>query len=193
MSSLYTLKAGTPLVHVTRSKKFELDPSKALWLSEVGPQGLGVQYMGSNKKVYFSPTQDLELFVFHESGPALQADLTGAIGLVEEAIYGGNVDESALDDVKEALENALSSDGTRWSSNASVDRDLVSALEVPFSLLDINGWVRDFGNNREFLILEPGHVLTQTQAKAAKAGSGLPDRGTMFHEGMNRSYCGVGR
>lgn len=188
MSSLYTLKEGTPLVHVTRSKKFALDPSKALWLSQVGPEGLGVQYMGSTKKVYFSPQRDLELFVFNESGDALQKDLTRAIGLVEEAVHGGNLPASAIDEAKEALDNALSSDGSRWSSNASVDRDLVNALEESFRLLDIDGWTREFGNNREFLVLKPGSVLSQSDSKK---GSGLPDRGSMFHEGFNRR-SGVG-
>lgn len=168
MSSLYVLNKSTPLVHITRAKgAFELDPLKALWLSGIGPQGLGVQYMGGSKKVYFTPTRDLDLFVFHESGPALAADIKSAIGVVEEAVSGGNIDESALVTVQQAFENALSSDKSRWSSNAVVDRQLVDALSTPFQLLDINGWVRDFGNNREFLILQPGDNLTQLEGKPA--------------------------
>lgn len=171
--ALLTLDAGTPLVHVTGSKKFELDPSKAIWLSQVGPQGLGAQPFGSGKKIFFKPSRDLELFVFHESGPELQADLKRLLGLVQEGIEGGNLDASALKGAQDALKDAMSSDGTKWSSNKYVDRNLVDAISGSFDLLDIDGWVRTFGNNREFLILNPGKNLVQS-APAAKAAPAAP-------------------
>ena len=187
MSAVYTLREGTPLVHITKAKtkEFQLDPHMPIWLSEEGPQGLGVQYMGGNK-VRFRPTRDLDLFFFRESGPELQADIRSAIGVVEEAVHGENLPASALDGIKSALGDALNSTGTKWSSNAYVDRKLVDALEASFGLLDIDGWVRVFGNNREFLILQPGVNLTRTSS-----GSGPPPhmmRGKAWEEGQNRRY-----
>jgi hypothetical protein len=152
--AVFTLNAGTPLVHTTSSKDFELDPSKAIWLSAVGAQGLGVQNFGGGKKIYFRPSRDLDLFFFHESGPELQADKKGLIDLVKEGIGSGTLPASAITDAEEALKNALNADGTKWNSNRYVDRDLVDAISASFDLLGIDGWVRDFGNNREFLILQ---------------------------------------
>lgn len=184
MAPVYTLKEGTPLIHVTRSREFQLDPYKAIWLSEVGPEGLSIQYMGGSKKIRFRASRDLDLFVFRESGSALQDDIRDAVSVVQEAVHGGNLDVSALDTVKNALKNALNSDGTRWSSKASVDRDLVDALSASFGFLGIDGWVRDFGNNREFLILQPGANLVQTQP----APPPHMMRGEAWEAGQNRRY-----
>jgi hypothetical protein len=184
MSAIHTLKEGTPLVHITRSKDFQLDPAKAIWLSEAGPEGLGIQYMGGTKKVRFRPVRDLDMFVFHESGLALQSDIRDAIGVVQEAVHGGNLGLSALDEVKSALKNALNSDGTKWKSNSADDRALVDALAPSFGFLGIDGWMRDFGNNREFLILQPGMNLIQALPKPPPNMT----RGDAWEEGQNRRY-----
>jgi len=171
--AVFTLNAGTPLVHTTSSKEFELEPSKAIWLSAVGAQGLGVQNFGGGKKIYFRPSRDLDLFQFHESGPELQADKKGLIDLVKEGIGSGTLPASAIADAEEALKNALNADGTKWNSNRYVDRDLVDAISPSFDLLELDGWVRDFGNNREFLILHPGRNLVQEAKKVKDAPAAL--------------------
>ena len=172
----FVLREGTPLVHTTMSKKFELDPSKAVWLSAVGVQGLGVQNFGGGKKIYMRPSRDLDLFFLRESGPELESDKKQLIALVREGVEGKNLDESAIPIAQQALRNALNADGTRWSSNRHVDRDLVNAISPAFNLLELDGWVRDFGNNREFLILNPGMNLRMEapKVKPGPAAAGAP-------------------
>ena len=172
----FVLREGTPLVHTTMSRKFELDPRKAIWLSAVGVQGLGIQNFGSGKRIYMRPKRDLELFFLRESGPELEADKRQLIALVVEGVEGKNLDESAVPIAREALRNALNADGTRWKSSRKIDRELVDAVSPAFELLEIDGWVRDFGNNREYLILNPGTNLAiePPKVKPGPAAAGAP-------------------
>jgi hypothetical protein len=172
----FILREGTPLVHTTMSRKFELDPGKAIWLSAVGAQGLGIQNFGSGKKIYMRPRRDLELFFLRESGLELEADKRQLIAVVVEGVEGKNLDESAVPRAREALRNALNADGTRWRSSRKIDRELVDAVSPAFELLEIDGWVRDFGNNREYLILNPGMnlVMEAPKVKPGPAAAGAP-------------------